>query len=77
VPIRKRVLGEEHPATLRTMFGLAGAHIMLGQFDVGVAMLQQLFLLQQRTPVDDHPDTQAIRNALEIFNLHASELRIE
>lgn len=73
----KKVLGDKHPTTLRSIFGLAATHIKMDQVDVGLAMLQELFLLQQRNPVDDHPNTQAIRNALEIFNLHASELRIE
>lgn len=71
------MLGDEHPETLRCMFGLAIAHVEVSEVDVGLALCKEVFVLSQRILGDDHVDTRAIRTALDGLGLLLSELGLD
>jgi tetratricopeptide (TPR) repeat protein/tRNA A-37 threonylcarbamoyl transferase component Bud32 len=53
----KRVLGPEHPDTIRSMTNLARAHALAYRTAEGIPLLEQALRLQKATLGSDHPDT--------------------
>lgn len=55
--IRKRVLGEEHPDTLKSMNGLAISYFRIGERQKAQEMFEQTLELRKRVLGEEHPDT--------------------
>ena len=62
--IRRRVLGPDHPLTLRSMSNLADSLTKLGNWTDAEKLLRQALEIQRRVLGPDHPDT-----ALSTYNL--------
>ena len=54
---RQRVLGEEHPSTLASMFDLSSALLAAGQHEEAAAMLRTAEEVQRRVLGGEHPET--------------------
>ncbi len=65
IGIRRRVLGEEHPATLQSMYDLARALHSLGRPSDALALMTQCYDLRKKKLGENHPHT---KNTLEHVN---------
>ena len=54
--LRRKVLGSEHPDTLRLMNDLAFTHSELGRHEKALAMYQQVLELKRKILGGEHPD---------------------
>ena len=61
---RERVLGADHPDTLRTRGRLAAAYRVAGRAAEAITLLEQNLADQERVLGADHPDTLASRDNL-------------
>jgi non-specific serine/threonine protein kinase/serine/threonine-protein kinase len=61
---RRRVLGPEHPDTLRTMRSLASTLILRGQYPEAEKLADEAMIAQRRTLGPEHPDTLQSANTL-------------
>jgi tetratricopeptide (TPR) repeat protein len=59
-----RLLGRNHPDTLKAREGLAAAYQLAGLPEVAIAMFQLVLADRERTLGPDHPDTMRSRNNL-------------
>jgi tetratricopeptide (TPR) repeat protein len=64
VDLRRRVLGEEHPDTLRSLVSLANTIRAQGKYQEAEALYARVLRVQQRVLGEDHPDTFATMNDL-------------
>ena len=62
--LRRRVLGEEHPDTLRSMNDLAVLYFDQGLFDEAEPLYVKTLEVRRRVLGEEHPDTQRTRNNL-------------
>lgn len=67
----RRILGPEHPETLRVRNNLAGAHSAAGDHDRASALFQRNLRVQTATLGALHPETMATRNNLAYMHLNA------
>ena len=61
---RERVLGADHPDTLRSRNNLAGAYRSAGRLDEAIALYERTLADRERVLGADHPDTLTSRNNL-------------
>ena len=54
---RRRILGEEHPDTLRTMHNLASSYQSLGRTKEAAEMQEKVLEVRRRILGEEHPDT--------------------
>jgi len=57
VEVRQKVLGPEHPDTLRSMTNLANVEVLLGDQRLAEKMYQQVLDIQRRVLGAEHPDS--------------------
>ena len=69
--LRKRVLGDEHPDTLRSMNNLARFYSKLGQHQEAMQLDKQTVEAQQRILGPAHPST--LSSARKLARISASE----
>jgi hypothetical protein len=62
--VRERVLGGEHPETLRTRNNLASAYRSAGRVGEAIALFEPLLVVRERVLGGEHPDTLSTRNNL-------------
>ena len=62
--IRKRVLGPEHPDTLRSMDGLAATYVNLGRLTEALMLYEECLEIRKRVLGPEHPDTLQTMNGL-------------
>ena len=69
--MRKRVLGLEHPDTLRSMHGLAETYVSLGRSTEALKLYEECVEIRKRVLGPEHPDTLQSMNGLAAtyFNL--------
>ena len=53
----QRVMGADHPNTLRCRTNLAGAYLLAGDLSGAIALLEKSLLDMKRVLGEDHPDT--------------------
>ena len=53
----ERVLGADHPDTLKTRNNLAGAYYSVGRFGEAIELFEQVLDERKRLLGADHPDT--------------------
>jgi tetratricopeptide (TPR) repeat protein len=63
--VRTRVLGAEHPDTLRSQSSLANSYLALGFYDEAIKLHQQTIENRERVLGPDHPRTDLSRTRLE------------
>ncbi len=61
---RRRLLGNEHPDTLKVMNDLAKSFTVLGRYQEAMNLYKQALELQKRILGDEHPDTLQSMNGL-------------
>jgi tetratricopeptide (TPR) repeat protein len=62
--VRRRVLGEEQPDTLRSMMNLALTLHAQGDLPAARALQEQVLAVRRRVLGDEHPDTLVVMNDL-------------
>ncbi|MCJ1255882.1 Kinesin light chain 3 [Lignoscripta atroalba] len=62
--VRKRILGDEHPDTLKSMNNLACSYSDLGQRQEALKLSEQVLKVSKRILGDEHPDTLTSMNNL-------------
>ncbi|MFC0567396.1 tetratricopeptide repeat protein, partial [Plantactinospora siamensis] len=60
----ERVLGEEHPNTLRSRNNLAYAYRAAGRLGEAIPLYEATLVARERVLGEEHPDTLASRNNL-------------
>ncbi len=65
--LRRRMLGEDAPATLRTRASLAGAIRLRGRYPEAEAVASEVLAAQRRTFGDQHKDTLSTANLLSVL----------
>jgi len=55
--LRRRILGEEHPATLTSLQGMGYVYRLMGKFDEAMSCYQKALESRRRILGNDHPDT--------------------
>jgi len=72
---RERVLGPEHPETLRTRNNLAHAYLAVGRIQDAIAIYEPLLSTQERVLGPEHPETLRTRSNLALVYQDAERLR--
>ncbi|KAF1943593.1 hypothetical protein EJ02DRAFT_342926, partial [Clathrospora elynae] len=60
----KRVLTDEHPDTLRSMYNLAFTLQSQARHEEALALMERCFQLREQLLGEEHPDTQSSLNML-------------
>jgi tetratricopeptide (TPR) repeat protein len=68
---QERILGSDHPDTMKTCSSLAAAYRDAGRADDAIALDEETLADRERMLGSDHPDTMATRNSLAISLLDA------
>jgi tetratricopeptide (TPR) repeat protein len=71
---RERILGEDHPDTLRAQNELAAAYQAAGQLDRAITLNERTLAARERALGEDHPDTLTTRSNLAFAYLAAGQL---
>ncbi|NEC49805.1 tetratricopeptide repeat protein, partial [Actinospica acidiphila] len=72
---RERVLGADHPDTLRTRMDLAASYRGAGRMQEAVDLCEQVLADYERVLGTDHPDTLAARHNLARFRHAAADVQ--